>query len=103
MWIWYVINLIGIGFLFLFSLYFFKNEVKQLIKDPIDYFLSFWNYIDFIPTIGIAILTVMQIYPHSGHEIQTVFRSITTFVMWVKVMYFLRIFKGTGFYIGMII
>jgi hypothetical protein len=42
----------------IFSLYFLCLESLQIKQDPINYFLSFWNYMDIIPPvfqIGLAI------------------------------------------------
>lgn len=101
-WLLYVLNLLCVSMLGLFSAYFFRNEVKQLIADPLGYFTSFWNYIDVIPVIGIFSIILMQLYPGTPIDIQVVVRSITTFVMWMKFLYFMRLFKGTGYFIGMI-
>ena len=43
----------------LFASYFFKNEVTELYHEGLNYFTSFWNYIDIIPTIGIYLLAIL--------------------------------------------
>jgi hypothetical protein len=41
--------------------YFFANEVKQLVRSPVEYFSSIWNYIDLIPTLGIYTMTAISL------------------------------------------
>ena len=53
-------NIIFILVLFYFSFYFAKNEVVQLIQNPLDYLQSIWNYIDIIPPIGIFVIVVLD-------------------------------------------
>jgi len=47
-------------------------------------------------------MITFQIYPWASTEVQIVVQSITTFIMWMKVLYFLRIFKSTGYFLEMI-
>jgi hypothetical protein len=90
----------------LFATYFFANEVKQLIRSPLEYFTSIWNYIDLIPTLGIYTLTAISLVKFLATA-DPIFisniTSITTFFMWFKLLYFLRLFSSTSYLIHMII
>jgi hypothetical protein len=101
--------MIAIDYTFLASLsafatYFLSNELKQVLSDGLDYLSSIWNYIDLIPPIGIYIVVAMTLIGETVDEATTrTILSITTFFMWFKFLYFLRIFKNTGYLIRMII
>jgi Polycystin cation channel len=45
----------------LFASYFFKNEVTELYHEGLNYFTSFWNYIDIFPALGIYTLFLIRI------------------------------------------
>ena len=94
--------------LVVFATYFVTNEIKQLGCEGFEYLLSFWNYIDIIPPFGIYILVVihslkeLKIIELNDSLVRTIL-AIVTFFMWFKFLYFLRIFKNTGYLIRMII
>jgi hypothetical protein len=107
----------------LFALYFLNNEFKQVLAEGISYFGSMWNYIDIIPSIGVLtsvgfILTEIIVKasaeePNEGEvpdepsetfeQAKIVIIAITTWFMWIKCLYFLRIYESTGYLIRMII
>jgi hypothetical protein len=112
-WILLVINI-------MFSIYFFANEFRQLLKEGLGYLSSFWNYIDLIPPIGIFIICGFSIveflesqvndpsnpqenYHLFGEEFKRTVLALTTLFMWFKFLYFFRIFKPTGYLIRMIV
>ena len=68
---------------------------------------SVWNYIDLVPPIGIYGIAVMLCLQLVGMELSDPLEhgilSIITFFMWFKFLYFLRIFKSTGYLIRMIV
>mmetsp|Transcript_33927 Transcript_33927/g.24970 ORF Transcript_33927/g.24970 Transcript_33927/m.24970 type:complete len:301 (-) Transcript_33927:33-935(-) len=70
----------------------------------IDYLQQIWNYIDILPpiTITASILLLFMNLPNSLALERTV-QTITTFFMWLKLLYFMRIFKNTGYLIRMIV
>ena len=95
-----------------FSLYFLALESLQIRQDPFNYFLSFWNYMDIIPPvfqIGLSIYNYFDILDENGNltkqsvQINAVIMSITTLCLWIKFLYFFRIFEKTGFLIRAII
>ncbi len=73
-----------------------------------DYFEQFWNYADLLPPILIPVICAFHlneiIYPDQ-YEIPAWLISIhavCSFLLWVKFLYFLRIFKITGYLINML-
>lgn len=47
-------------------------------------------------------MIIFSVYPFANNELWAVVQSITTFIMWMKILYFLRIFKSTGYFLEMI-
>jgi len=92
--------------LVLFSIFFLMNEVTQLFDDGLGYFTSVWNYVDFTPpilTITIVIFHILDgVMTINPIGIAVIF-SVAVFFMWLKLLYFLRIFEHTGYLIRMII
>lgn len=60
-----------------------------------------------IGPIGVVFTTVITLIDFSGRDInETMLRcvySVTTLFMWIKLLYFLRIFKKTGYLIRLIV
>jgi len=61
----------------------------------------FWNYLDILPPILIFTAEYMNI-SNMDHRIIRTLYSFTAVAMWMRFMYFFRIFKRTNFYIRMI-
>lgn len=93
--------------LLIFSTYFVSNEVRQLIREGTEYIISVWNYIDLIGPIGVIFTIIICLTDFAGKDIdETMLRcvySVTTLFMWIKLLYFLRIFKSTGYLIRLIV
>lgn len=65
-----------------------------------------WNYIDIIPPcMNIAVISTNIANEYIGLEPTTlhVILAVACFFMWMKLLYFLRIFESTGYLISMII
>jgi len=88
-----------------FALYFFWNEIKQLKKLKLSYFLDFWNYADFIPPVGIYVIILIDLLTSKQNDnarsIRYAIQAIVCFGMWVKIFYFLRVFRSTGYFVNM--
>ena len=97
----------SIAIILIFATYFIANEIKQFTQKGGEYFMDVWNYIDIIPPVGIYVICIMIILNIFGIEVnnnlQRSINSFITFFMWFKLLYFLRIFKTTGYLIGMIL
>lgn len=68
--------------------------------------MNFWNYIDLVPPIllivNISFSISEQLGLKSDKSLDVLLQTITTFLMWFKLLYFLRIFENTGYLIRMI-
>jgi hypothetical protein len=89
--------------LYLFSLYFLLNEVGQLIMTKTSYFGwgFIWNAIDILPPIFIiAVVTQRLRQDYEWDELMTpgfidTVHAVTCILMWLKFLYFLRLFECT--------
>jgi len=90
--------------LYLFSLYFLMNELGQLIMTKTGYFGwgFIWNAIDILPPCFIiAVVTQRLRQDYEWDElmkpgfIDTV-HAVTCLLMWLKFLYFLRLFESTS-------
>ena len=112
---WKLLNwTIGPALIF-FSAYFLVQEVRQLriegkgnMKNGIkEYLSSGWNYLDIIPPILIilVVLTDLIFAPKkiegAAAKVRFSMQAIASFGMWLKIFYFLRIFRKTGFFVNM--
>ena len=96
-----------LGLLVGFATYFMLNEARQLANEGPTYLLSFWNYIDLIPPIGIYVMAMMLFLSRFNilmeKHLEASLYAIISFFMWFKFLYFLRIFERTGYLIRMIV
>ncbi|CDW82835.1 wd-40 repeat protein [Stylonychia lemnae] len=87
--------------------YFLFNEMRQVYNLGLQYLYSVWNYIDILAPAGVAILHGIQFAEFKQIEINQDFNrcvlAISTFLMWLKFLSTLRIFKSTGYLIRMIV
>jgi len=89
-----------------YSFYQLYFECKQMLKSPSDYFLSrrfIWNFLDvfsscLVITTSIVVLGIFDI----GNAI-LVIGGLASFTVWIKLFYFLRIFRPTSSFIRMIV
>jgi len=80
------------------------SELRQLFSsgDFAEYFTSIWNYFDIIPPIIIPLI-IIQDFLRIKYDFQHTIHSFASMFMWFKFLYFLRIFKETGYLIRMIV
>lgn len=95
--------------LILLSFYLLGIEVYQMSLSGFNYFLSFWNYLDFIPPVMLLTFLVMANQNYFDDRNSTVvsveacMQATMSLMIWLKMLYFLRIFKTTGYLIRIII
>jgi len=92
------------GFLY----YFTKQEIIEFYNSPYNYVSEFWNWFDLLQFwLNLTFLIILQINVWYGlnivdiHVIRTV-GALAGFVMWIKVFYWMRLFKDTSYFIILI-
>jgi hypothetical protein len=102
-----------------FAIYFITYETKQLIKSGISYFTSGWNYLDILPPIILLVFIPLAIagyfdkreYPDNPGvlvknketmPLEASLQATMSLMLWLKFLYFLRIFDSTGYLIRII-
>lgn len=105
-WGWYLTVCIFDIMLILLSLFFLGQELVQITEDFFDYWKDVWNYFDWIPPlliIGMCVWDQWQIINRlEENEWQIAIQAVATLMIWLKFLYYLRIFKATSSLIRMI-
>ena len=76
-----------------------KSQKRRFISKFAEYYSDFWNWIDVVPPILIiAIIIVDTLSTNEEHHpniasYRITLQAIASFGMWIKVFYFLRIFR----------
>lgn len=69
----------------------------------VTYFTSIWNYLDSLPPLLIIIILLFDLINLADDfDFLRTFVSLASFMLWMKLLYFLRIFPETGYLIRMI-
>jgi len=101
------LNIIFEMLLALFSIYFLYGESMQLANGGIMYFASFWNYLDILPPLLMLILITcdnLELFKdHKNSDLEAILLASNSLLIWLKFLYFLRIFEKTGYLISIII
>lgn len=102
----------------LFVVYFTSIELKQLFDEGVwNHISDFWNYLDILPPILIISAEIISLNgnlthvksaedAHDEHSPINTVRTLyafTAIAMWLRFLYFFRIFRSTGYYIHMIV
>ena len=80
-------------------------EIYQIARLRTDYFKSFWNFNDILSS-SFAIITVsfhLKNYLNEDYEIPAIIVTIHSFAslcLWIKFLYFLRVFRPTAYLIN---
>ena len=77
------------------------NEVVQVYQQRKEYFYSVWNFLDLIvPICNIVIISYhlkeMTDSKYKRPDFIYTIHILSSYLMWLKLFYFLRIFKSTG-------
>ena len=94
--------MINVGILVFLSLYFIRNEYNQIKSMGANYFLEPWNYIDLVPPVMVLLITMINALNIST-DIESILKSSGSLFMWLKLLYFLRIYRTTGYLVRMIV
>lgn len=83
-------------------MYFLWNEVRQIKYQRFYYFTQAWNWIDLVPPFIILVISILNILEVKTDWEETV-KSVGSLLMWLKLLYFCRVNKYTGYLIRMIV
>ncbi len=75
-------------------------ELRQVFSAPLDYFSSFWNWIDILSVFLNGAFIVCDI-AHINPQEQRMIGAASVLIFWLKFYYFLRLFKPTAMFIKM--
>lgn len=93
------------------SVYFLLCERKQYQEDTQNYFTKVWNYLDFIPPVLLlAFLALGAVGTFDTSEgtrrnqtLEATMKATISLLLWLKFLYFLRIFKSTSYFITILL
>jgi hypothetical protein len=96
-----------IGILYYFSGYFLLTEIYQLKNQRSLYFNTIWNIPDlFAPVLVLVVISYhlkeMTIKDYKKPNFLVSVHSVASLMMWLKFLYFLRIFRPTSYFIRML-
>lgn len=104
LWLCGLLSAACYAFLFYFSI----NEIKEFYRDPLAYVKEFFNWLDLVCfSLNITFLTMLLFNVMNGldlidiHVIRTV-GALAGWIMWIKVFYWMRVFKETSYFIILI-
>ncbi len=78
------------------------NTRQFLTQGPKKYFSGPWNYIDLLPLTTIT-FSMMVEYFYDFPTTERAINSISVFFIWIKFLYFLRMFRSSSKFISMIV
>ena len=101
-------NLTFLCVLIILSFYFIYYEAKQMVDDIFEYITDLWNFIDLLPPLIIVTLLFVEMFLKDKesfykNEIVACIFSFSSFLMWIKLIYFLRLYKTFAYLIHMIV
>ena len=82
--------------------YFILVEIKQFLKDKIEYISSFWNYTDLLINSFCLNVFILDIIGGMQYLLRPI-ASSTLIIVWVKLFYYMRAYDSTSQLIRMII
>jgi hypothetical protein len=106
-----LINFVFMGILATQSVYFLSREVYQMFKKGFSYFADVWNYFDLIPPILLLIFLPLGFFGtfdevngvKQNQTLEASIQATCSLLLWLKLLYFLRIYESTGYLIRIII
>lgn len=104
-------NTLGIGYFFEMAclVVFGKNfitflmlELIQFKDDPAGYFTDFWNLLDLVSLLSCAAFIFFNFFGSMGSSALNILGSVAVVLLWVKLFYWLRLFKDFSAFIRII-
>jgi len=82
--------------------WFFGLELKQVRGDAAAYFSNFWNVMDFISLIACGTFMVFSLITPESRDLLYTISALAVLILWMKLFYWLRLFKPFSAFIRMI-
>jgi hypothetical protein len=81
---------------------FFMLEIIQFKEDPAGYFTDFWNLLDLVSLLSCAAFIFFEFFGTMSPTALNVLGSFAVVLLWVKLFYWLRLFKDFSAFIRII-
>lgn len=99
--IFFTLNVIMIAIIIFFIVYNVYFEIRKLLFYQTEYFLSFWNYIN-VFSIVMNFFVVLSDLGYMDNDVVAPFLALAVLFMWIKLIYFGRMFFSTAWMVRMI-
>lgn len=85
-----------------------KSEFDQIRTLKWEYFFDYWNVIDittlivsfaFLGMLNFSVITEISFFPN---HIMRQFGGLSCFLLWIKIFYWMRLFKSTAYFVTLI-
>jgi hypothetical protein len=97
-------------------IYFTVLELLQIYRQRVNYLYQIWNWFDFLTIVLVVTGEIMQKesrdkfvndpenydYTSVDQKVRAIY-SVTSLILWIRVLYFFRIFRSTGYFIRMLV
>jgi len=81
---------------------FFMLELIQFKDNPTGYITSFWNMLDLGSLVSCTLFIYFQFFHDISQAMNNLIGSVAVLLLWVKLFYWLRIYKEFGAFIRMV-
>ena len=93
----------------IFIAFFAAIEINQAKQSVIDYFVDYWNYIDVL-SLGLNLMFLIMLNTNCFMVSNEIFSkthirvnaAVGCFTLWIKLFYWMRLFKVTAYFITLI-
>lgn len=95
-------KIVSIGLFSVLWIYLAKYEFTQFFDEPSAYFTSFWNFMDLFSLLFTAVFVMLDVTNAVSVSTNNVVGSVAVLLLWMKLFYWLRIYKQFSSFIRMI-
>ena len=81
---------------------FFYLELQQVKDDFVAYATDFWNILDMVSLVACGSFILLDLFTSTSSEVLNLISAAAVLVLWMKLFYWLRLFKSFSAFIRMI-
>ena len=81
---------------------FLNLELKQVRGDPVAYASNFWNILDMVSLVSCGVFMFLDLLTNTNTDVLNVISAVAVLILWMKLFYWLRLFKPFSAFIRMI-